>query len=393
MNYINMSKNIKYFRFTVLLIELIILTILKNDSLKKNLLNIYPLLKQINTYIKLCKKGILINRIQKSSKYIKISVIIPVFNSINSIKSTIRSIQNINMSDIEIILIDDYSLDNTVKIIQELQKEDPRIKLIKNFKNRGTLFSRSIGVLKSIGKYIMTIDQDDFFINDIFNKCYKEAEKDNIDILEFSGITINNSVTNMNKFPSIPYYLKFKENNKIIKQPILSTFIYNKLGKKYKLIDAYIWGKCIKSNIYNNALKLIGKKTYTLNVCWSEDRLVNFALFKVAFSFKFIKIYGIVHYLHSNSVGALWRKKKNYIKICHDEIINIFNIYKLTKNSKDVNIVIYELKRRFFLISYGLDKKNKLYIKTLFNKILKSKYISIKRKKKLIKLYNKYINK
>ena len=58
------------------------------------------------------------------------------------------------MSDIEILLIDDYSSDNSLNIIEKCQKEDKRIKIIKNNKNRGSLFSRSLGVLNSKGKYI-----------------------------------------------------------------------------------------------------------------------------------------------------------------------------------------------------------------------------------------------
>ena len=57
------------------------------------------------------------------------------------------------MLNIEIIIVDDCSMDNTINIINSLQKEDFRIKLIKNKVNRGTLFSRSIGALNSKGKY------------------------------------------------------------------------------------------------------------------------------------------------------------------------------------------------------------------------------------------------
>ena len=359
----------------------------KNEKLSIN----NNFFERINDYITLCQNEHLINGIQKSSEKIKISVVIPVFNSSKSIKPTIRSIQNINMPDIEIILVDDYSLDNTVHIIQELQKEDVRIKLIKNEKNKGTLFSRSIGALSSKGEYIMSIDQDDFFINNILKKSYKEAKKNNIDILEFSGFEINNTLI-IDIFPQIPYYLLSKENNKIIKQPELSNFIYKKEGTNYTLIDAYIWGKIIKSTIYNKALNLIGENIYSLNVCWSEDRLLNFALFRVAFTFKFINYYGIIHYLHNNSVGALWKEQKKKDKISHDEIINIINIYFLTKNSEDVNIAAYELEHKVYLIFSGINYINKKYIKWLLNNILNCKYLYEYKRHNLIILYNKLFN-
>ena len=109
---------------------------------------------EMNDYIKLCKNGTLISQIP--NKYIenpKITVLIPVYNAQKNIKSTIRSAQNQNMTDIEILIIDDNSKDNSVDIIKQLQDEDQRIRLIKNNENRGTLYTRSIGALNAKGKY------------------------------------------------------------------------------------------------------------------------------------------------------------------------------------------------------------------------------------------------
>ena len=75
------------------------------------------------------------------SKQPKISVIIPVYNSQKTIKSAIRSIQNQNMIDIEIILINDFSKDNSSQIVEEIHQNDPRIIIINNNKNMGTIDS------------------------------------------------------------------------------------------------------------------------------------------------------------------------------------------------------------------------------------------------------------
>ena len=107
------------------------------------------LIKELNEYMKQCKNGTLIYGIQKSFSNPKITAIIPVYNAQKTIKTTIRSIQNQNMSDIEILLIDDFSKDQSIKTIEELQNEDSRIKLLKNKQNRGTLYTRSIGALNS----------------------------------------------------------------------------------------------------------------------------------------------------------------------------------------------------------------------------------------------------
>ena len=118
----------------------------------------------------------------------KISVIIPVYNSEKTIKSTIRSVQNQNMIDIEIILVNDFSNNATTKIINEIKKKDVRIEIINNKKNMGILYSRSIGVLNSKGNYITTIDNDDIFCGkDIFNIIYGETDNDNFDIISFKA--------------------------------------------------------------------------------------------------------------------------------------------------------------------------------------------------------------
>jgi len=111
--------------------------------------------------MKNCTEGILLNSNIKntnSNKSIQISVVIPVYNCEKTLKAAVRSIQNQNMTNIEIILVNDFSSDNSLSIAQNAQKNDPRIKIINNKKNMGTLFSRSIGVLSSNGKYIFHLD-------------------------------------------------------------------------------------------------------------------------------------------------------------------------------------------------------------------------------------------
>jgi len=93
-----------------------------------------------------------------------ISVVISLYNDEKYINSTLKSVQNQKMKDIEIILVDDYSTDNSVKYAKEVQKRDPRIILIQNKKNMGILYSRGIGVLKARGKYIFPLDDDDMII-------------------------------------------------------------------------------------------------------------------------------------------------------------------------------------------------------------------------------------
>ena len=346
--------------------------------------NITNLFNNNNEFIMICKNETFFLGAY-NYKDPKISVIVPIYNGQLTISSTIRSIQHQNMSEIEIILIDDYSTDNSIEIINKIKKEDKRIKLIRNLKQKGTLYTRSIGALKSNAKYIMSIDQDDLFINNIFNICYNESVTNNIDILEFSGLYLDKPLFDVNSAPIIPYYLRFKKNGVIIKQPELSTFIYAKKFGQYKLIDALIWGKCIKTEIYKKALQLLGEEIYTSNICWSEDRIVNFAIFKVANIFKFINIFGIIHQRLQLSVGNNWINTK-IDKIVSDEFSYILSLYKINRNTNSLKKFVINELRNIVKNYKGINKKTK---RNIICQILKYKYISKNDKKKIIRFIAK----
>ena len=189
----------------------------------------------------------LLEGIKKPSKNILATVVISSYNSEKTIKRAIRSVQNQKMSNIEIIIVEDCSVDNTLEILIQLQKEDSRIKLLVNKKNRGALYTKSIGTLKAQGQYLLLLDSDDLFINkDIFNICYRRAEK-GIDIIEFSGFYSNQETLAKYKNPLVSYYLRFKHNNEIITQPRLSNFIYEQNNNTViKLIDGFLCAKFMR---------------------------------------------------------------------------------------------------------------------------------------------------
>ena len=351
---------------------------------KKISLNI----NEINKWIYICKNKKLIRGILKSAEAPKITALITIYNSNKYIHSAIKSIQNQLFTDIEILLIDDCSTDQSLNIIRKLQKEDKRIKIIQNKKNRGALYSKSIGILKAKGKYTMILDSDDLFVNEnIFNICFNQATQNNIDIIEFSGYNLNSEYFKLNKIPTIPYYLRYKSHNEFIIQPELSLYIYKKLGKnKYKLIDGFLWGKCIKSVIFQMALKIIDSDIYLQKINYGDDRIINFILFKVANSFKYINEYGIIYNYNKYSITH----KKKYINTCHDELINIMCIYNYTKNTKESNIAAFEIIHRWKKIIFpGLNLNNSESLKNLIDKIVLNKYIRFQIKKKLISFYYK----
>ena len=150
-------------------------------------------LRNIKKYIYLIQNSILIDKqldltTFKSNKP-KISIVIPIYNGENYIKNALISIQNQDLKDIEIIMIDDFSSDNSVNVIKELMQKDPRIVLYENEENKGIMFTKSKGIYLSKGKYVIIIDEDDVFgQRGALSSLYEIAEKDDLDMLGFSAM-------------------------------------------------------------------------------------------------------------------------------------------------------------------------------------------------------------
>ena len=127
----------------------------------------------------------------------------------------------------------------------------------------------------------------------------------------------------------------------------------------------------------------MGEEIYTQKLFYGEDRIVNFVLFRVANSFKFIEVYGIVYYNTTNSIRNSKTKNKDY-RNCHDELLNIMSIFNFTKNTSDVVFASFELEQRWKkLITPGLDEKNEKFLKKLVREMLNCKNLD-KRNKRIV---------
>ena len=333
-------------------------------------------------FMKNCTDGILESTKPQPSNpdnSTKISVVIPVFNCEKTIKSAVRSIQNQNMTNIEIILVNDFSKDKSLEIIKELMKEDPRIKLINNEKNMGALYSRNIGILEAKGKYVTNLDNDDMFMDsDVFDTVFNEAEQSNFDIIGFSAIdgpSYNCIITQMYED-----YFHNHQDGLIIKQPNLSYFPIVKKGK-FNVNDLHVWGRLVKTEIYqktinNLGITAIGEDRKTCFLSWAEDSAMSIILFHFANSYKFIKKLGIFHWI---SRGTASFTRPGYE--CFFGEIYFFDLMCdfLEKNEFSIKILVdkaKDLKKNWF---YNIkDEKNKLFLKSTLNKIIDSKYMSEK---------------
>ena len=298
----------------------------------------------------------------------KISVVIPVFNCENSIKFSINSIQNQKFDDLEIVLVNDFSKDQSKYIIESLQKNDQRIIIINNNKNMGTLYSRNIGVMYSKGKYIFALDNDDMFLNgNIFSKMYKLAEKYNYDIIGFNSIYANNynlEISNMYIDPFIN-----EKIDKIIYQPSLKFLSLTNN-------DVHIWGKCIKTEIYKKAISSLGTERSKTYLCNAEDDVIIFMIFSVAKTYRFIPIFGIFHLISSITASNTLSKEH----LIYSKIFFLNLLFDFTKNNtteKKYVINVAKIIKRYFIVkNLILNKENKKYLKVVLKKIFNCSYVS-----------------
>ena len=133
-----------------------------------------------------CKNILLNNEGYKKNENPDVSIIITVYNQANCFYSALRSVQNQSLKNIEIIIIDDCSLDNTTETIENYMKEDNRIIYLRHESNDGKIKSRSDGVRIAKGKYITIVDGDDALSNkNILYNCFTIAKLADLDVVEF----------------------------------------------------------------------------------------------------------------------------------------------------------------------------------------------------------------
>ena len=146
-------------------------------------------LNETEKYISKLKNGLIekINYDKEINKPI-ISILVSVYNKENYLNNFLLSIQNQLFEEYELIIVDDFSNDRSIQIIQNFEKIDKRIKFIRNQKNYGSLYARYIGAIHAKGKYFIFFDSDDIVLKKILFKLYKFIQIHNIDIIEFHPI-------------------------------------------------------------------------------------------------------------------------------------------------------------------------------------------------------------
>ena len=172
-------------------------------------------------------------------KKIKVTIIIPCYNSEKTIDKCLNSILKDKLSEKEIIIINDGSNDNTSKKLENYKEKSKNIKII-NQENKGQALARNEGIKLAKGKYIMFIDSDDYIEKNYIYKMYTAAEKNNSDYVFCDYyLESNNKKTYVrNEFnddiPKIKLIVNFSPWAKLI-----STKLIKKIDFKFPELRMY----------------------------------------------------------------------------------------------------------------------------------------------------------
>ena len=362
------------------------------ESFEKNInlsLKVFNGFRQINSENKLIEE----NTKFEISKNPDISIIMTIHNEDHILHKGIRSIQNQSLKNIEIIIIDDFSEDNSSEIIKEYQKEDPRILLISHNTNEGKIKSRSDGIKIAKGKYITLIDGDDAFAHkDILKNSLFIAKKADLDAVEFPGAIFYGG-----RIGKIIYNYGALNISQIIYQPELRTiFIVERNKNIFVLKNRVIWGKLIRNELFQKILKYIGPKYTEDYINDAEDVIMSLSLYHLAKSYYVMKEIGYYYtFLQGRRKSSIKKIRKNNSKIKEEygrfKLIK-FLMEKSNGDEKEKSAVFYEIA----VIShhyYFTDKSIYLTIIHIYDKILEWGNLNIEQKKYIISLKNKALQK
>lgn len=261
-----------------------------------------------------------------------ISVIIPVYSGEKYIRKCLDSVINQTKKEIEIVVVNDGSADNTESIIKEYK--DKRIKYFKNT-NHGIGYSRNFGVSKSSGKYIMFLDSDDYIDKDECKLLYEKCLEDDLDIsiCDFYKVYNNDLIeVNLGDFKSS----SLKDNPDII------TEFLNPWGKLYN-----------KKILTDNKIKFVENLKY-------ED--APFVIETFCNAKKIGKVNKPLHYyvIHGNSETTVRDEK------CFDILKIVDKIRKYTKDKEYLKDKIDKLTVRIltnYTIQQRMQKNKKIGMK------------------------------
>ena len=296
--------------------------------------------------------------IRKSNSVPKISIIVPVYNSEQFISRCIDSVLLSTFNDVELLLIDDGSKDNSAKILDWYQRKYPTIVKVTHKENEGVAYTRNKGIDLAIGKFIAFIDNDDMVHPYMYECLYKSAMESKADVAIAKTIIR----TNINEYS---LYMNYRKDNK-------DYFVYTydemmdifEETRPYNIYFVAVWNKIIKRSIAKG--KYFDKQNYY------EDQ----AYTRMIYSYcdRFVFCYDAYY---------LWDKRIQKTKGTQS------NTYTVNNNADMLRYNLYVM----YSDSYGFKAGNKKRLDRLSNAFVRDAYNNIKiryQNNRVMPLYQAY---
>ena len=277
----------------------------------------------------------------------KVSVIIPIFNASKHIELCLKHLLEQTHRNIEIIIVNDASTDDSLKICEKLSKIDYRIKIVNKQKNERALKARATGLEHANGDFILFVDADDFIPKYAIEKMFASAVNNK------SEIVLGSIVVFYDK------YLLFKKRpyNIVGGKIIEDSFNKVQINKKFKFaffgihsIPVSSWAKLIKKDVLNEF-----KKSNIPPIHAFDDTYLNLFIFKDVNKITFIKDV-VYYYRYGGMTSTFYDKVLHDLSFAHQLRLDLL---KKNMNKKALYTSIIELKNtvyQFFI--NGILTKN-----------------------------------
>lgn len=284
-----------------------------------------------------------------------VSIIIPVYNAEKYIFNCLESVLNQTYNNIEVIIIDDQSMDKSLEICKELQKKDSRIKIYMQ-SHSGVVAARKKGIINSSGEYICFVDADDFVKNRLIENLINEMGK--CDIV-CAGVLKEDKYGNT--IPKTNAILKGVYNDEKQLKYIVDNMIYVDNVEKDGVLP-YMVAKMYKSDIAKNVVNILPEDIYRY-----EDSLFNWI------------------YLLNSKEGVCIIEDKQYIyKYNKKSVMNTSDDYFMMNLNK-----VYIAARNYFEIKnvskLVIDKLQKFIINRLY---IAPRYMRFSWQNRIIQFYS-----
>ncbi|MBQ6885875.1 MAG: glycosyltransferase [Clostridia bacterium] len=194
-----------------------------------------------------------------------ITVIVPFYNTREKIKCCIDSIVNQTYKNIEILLINDGSTDNSLKICEEVAQEDNRIKII-NLEHGGVSIARNCGIEQARGEYIMFVDSDDSVEYTIIEKLFLKINETNADICQAACKVVDTNGKHVKTY-EVPVSGCINRED-IIKKIVLPLFGRSK--KDIRPVQGFCVCKLFKKSIIQN-IRFSERQLIYQDICFNID--------------------------------------------------------------------------------------------------------------------------